>query len=409
VCEGGRTGASVQSSAKHVKNKCGVYIGHWRPNSNLNPEQRTRVAIKVMEKGKKNADIQHLVRMDFPYVNHFLGEFDSSQQLGVAPGSALTIMVSSHCPGGDHWSALYAPKSDPDAYVMHLQSHADGRFCFVNPDHPLLCVNHAMAGPARVTLNFKCLEAFSYICVCSDPNISAAGTICRVEKIDEHFFTLWSSQCAHCFPSPPASALAINSSQFNVPFHLNSAQNARCFMLYAQLEAAPVHDPHTSILKFFKCMPRPNVAFLRAFSVQLLRALGYCHSRKLTAHNGKLTRACESDNSALIFFCPCTDLRTVNIFHKEPLTAHHLLCSVPPYCADYSDPHAMLRAIRMELGDFGLASPLNVDALNHQDFRYAAMVLYVAVVCARPLKLFPHARILSQPLHSQLLVFPRVA
>jgi hypothetical protein len=47
----------------------------------------------------------------------------------------------------------------------------------------------------------------------------------------------------------------------------------------------------------------------------------------------------------------------------------------------------MLRAIRMELGDFGRASPLNLDALDHQDFRYAAMVLYVAVACARPLKL----------------------
>lgn len=50
----------------------------------------------------------------------------------------------------------------------------------------------------------------------------------------------------------------------------------------------------------------------------------------------------------------------------------------------------MLRAIRMELGDFGLASPLDLEALGHQDFRYTAMVLYVAVACARLLKLLPH-------------------
>jgi hypothetical protein len=71
---------------------------------------------------------------------------------------------------------------------------------------------------------------------------------------------------------------------------------------------------------------------------------------------------------------PPTDLRTVNIFHRNPLTAHHLLCSTPPYC-DSSDPHAMLRAIKVELGDFGRAEPLDVEAPDHVDFRYAAMVL----------------------------------
>jgi hypothetical protein len=35
----------------------------------------------------------------------------------------------------------------------------------------------------------------------------------------------------------------------------------------------------------------------------------------------------------------------------------------------------MLHAIRVELGDFGRAEPLDVEALNHVDFRYAAMVL----------------------------------
>jgi hypothetical protein len=37
----------------------------------------------------------------------------------------------------------------------------------------------------------------------------------------------------------------------------------------------------------------------------------------------------------------------------------------------------MLREIKVELGDFGHASALSVEAGNHPDFRYAAMVLYV--------------------------------
>ena len=78
-----------------MRPQCGVFIGRWRPNSRLEPSLRTRVAVKVMEKDKRtNLDVQHLVSMDFPYVNQFLGEFQSSQQLGVVQGSALTIMVS---------------------------------------------------------------------------------------------------------------------------------------------------------------------------------------------------------------------------------------------------------------------------------------------------------------------------
>jgi hypothetical protein len=37
----------------------------------------------------------------------------------------------------------------------------------------------------------------------------------------------------------------------------------------------------------------------------------------------------------------------------------------------------MLREIKVELGDFGRASALSVEAGNHPDFRYAAMALYV--------------------------------
>jgi hypothetical protein len=35
----------------------------------------------------------------------------------------------------------------------------------------------------------------------------------------------------------------------------------------------------------------------------------------------------------------------------------------------------MLRAMKVELGDFGRASSLDVQARNHKDFEYAAMSL----------------------------------
>jgi hypothetical protein len=41
----------------------------------------------------------------------------------------------------------------------------------------------------------------------------------------------------------------------------------------------------------------------------------------------------------------------------------------------------MLRAMKVEVGDFGRASALNFEAANHVDFRYAAMALYVRSMC----------------------------
>ncbi len=64
----------------------------------------------------------------------------------------------------------------------------------------------------------------------------------------------------------------------------------------------------------------------------------------------------------------------MNIFHKEQLSAHHFLCATPPYAAA-DDAHAMLRAMKVEVGDFGRANSLNYAACNHADFRYAAMAL----------------------------------
>ncbi len=320
LCEGGKSGASHTQSRHPDKDKCGVYIGRWRPNSKLDPLLRTRVAVKVMEKpeapkgGKVpnggNRDIQHLVSMDFPYVNHFLGEFSSSRQLGVSSGSSLTIMVSSLCSGGDHYSAMHLPASEnAPAYIIRLQAHADGqRFFFWNPDYPDESVNHGMEGPLSKVYSPKAkkndkheVEAFpfSYLCVCDeqcDPSSPLAGIICRVERIDEIFFSLWSSDPLCRFPHAAISADAeetISSSQFCSRFR-STKVDARCFMLLPEVHPLPPIEAEQelptaikAIRTFRKCMPRPNVSFLRAFSVQLLRGLGYCHSCKLTSHNGE--------------------------------------------------------------------------------------------------------------------------
>jgi hypothetical protein len=318
-CEGGKSGASVKQSS--YRDKCGVYIGRWRPNSKLDPLLRTRVAVKVMEKpeapkgGKApkagNRDIQHLVGMDFPYVNHFLGEFSSSRQLGVSSGSPLTIMVSSHCSGGDHYSAMHHPASEnAPAYIIRLQAHADGqlqRFCFCNPDHTDEIVNHGMEAPLskvyyppnkKKTHEVQAFP-FSYVCVCDepcDPSSPLAGIICRVERIDDRFFSLWSSDplCRYPHAADVSDAKeTISSSQFSSRFH-STKGGARCFMLLPEVHPSPLAEAEQEsptaikpIRTFRKCLPRPNVSFLRAFSVQLLRGLGYCHSCKLTSHNGE--------------------------------------------------------------------------------------------------------------------------
>jgi hypothetical protein len=277
LCEGGRTGTSAEYSQK-----CGVYIGRWRPNSKLNPDLRARVAVKVMAKNRiVNCDTQHLVHMDFPYVNHFLGQFDSSKQLGIAPDSDLTIMVSSYCPGGDHWSALHCPVLGGDSYIMYLKCLGDHRFCFVNPDSPDdELVHHTMTEPVIAALGSKLYSLSAYLCVCSDAVDASSAVICRVSLVDQRSFNLWISNPV-CTYRDRLSA-KVFPQQFDVPFVADARQyTRRCFMLVAVLNSTA-----ESVRQFLPCMPRPNVAFLRAFAVQLLRALGYCHSRKLTSHNG---------------------------------------------------------------------------------------------------------------------------
>jgi hypothetical protein len=212
--------------------------------------------------------------MDFPYVNHFLGEFESSRQLGVGPNTQYTIMVSSFCPGGDHWSSIYQPISGTSMCAIDLQfSPQHSRFCFYNPNESEEVVNHTMTNVERFG---KGCEVFSYVCICQDVNNFEDGIICRVEKVDERYFTLWSSNPPCAYPLPGSKP---DVSSFNVQF-VPSQQFAKCFVLIVQIR-------EQKIKQVWKCMPRPNVAFIRAFAAQLLRALGYCHSRKLTAHNGE--------------------------------------------------------------------------------------------------------------------------
>ncbi len=277
-----------------------MYIGRWRPNSKLDPALRPHVAVKVMEKGKKsNRDTQHLMRMDTPYVNHFLGEFQSSRQLNVTTGGPLTIMVSSYCSGGDHFSAMHHPAS-ASAYIVRVQAHADGqfqRFCFWNPDYPDESVNHGMEGSQNAVCSeftkpngSSIFQPSAYMCVrdASAPPGSSplAGIICRVEKIDDRFFSLWSSDPLCRYPHAADADQAISSSQFCSRFS-STTSDMRCFMLVADVEAAQEPGRPASIKNWSSTMPRPNVSFLRAFSVQLLRGLGYCHSCTLTSHNGE--------------------------------------------------------------------------------------------------------------------------
>jgi hypothetical protein len=287
LAPGGRGGRST------AQRNCGVFIGRWRPASKVDPHLRARVAVKVMMKDDVlNRDIPYLLTMNFPYVNHFRGEFGTSQQLKVPsdpPGPPLTIMVSSYCAGGDHFSAIAQPvqgAGDPtDPYSIHLQFVRGSGFCFGNPDFDGEQVNHGMPNPlpppvAPTTVAPKeVCHYLSFICVQASPS---AGVICRVEKRDERFFQLFCSdsdpQCHFPYDADAPRRIDQFTREFVLP---PGVASAACCMLIANA------DDQGVIRSFEKCMPRPNAPFLRAFAVQLLRGLGYCHSRKLTSHNGE--------------------------------------------------------------------------------------------------------------------------
>ncbi len=298
LAEGGQTGASFKDAAADVKAQCGVFIGRWRPSSKVDPHLRARVAVKVMEQHKStNDDIPHLLTMNFPYVNHFRGQFCTSQQLQVADGSCLTIMVSSYCAGGDHFSAISQPvqaaDSPTDPYSIHLQFVQGSGFCFGNPDFSDEEVNHGI-NPCHVEViskNKKPPHAkittfyrfFSFVCVFLDPASPSTGIICRVERRGERFFQLFCSglqypQCNFPYDASAPRHMDDFTQEFVLP---PGAASAACCMLFART------DDQGGIGSFEKCMPRPNAPFLRAFAVQLLRAVGYCHSRKLKSHNGE--------------------------------------------------------------------------------------------------------------------------
>ena len=59
-------GKSGQSAEGHESNPfgCGVFLGHWRPDSKLKPEQRIRVAVKVMQKFKRDGRSGELLNGD---------------------------------------------------------------------------------------------------------------------------------------------------------------------------------------------------------------------------------------------------------------------------------------------------------------------------------------------------------
>ncbi len=311
--------------------------------------------------------------MDHPNVNHFLGEFATSKQLeSITKDSAeaVTMMVSSYCGGGDHFSVLMSPeyKTHSDPFTIHVQCQPGDahKFCFVNPEQPREVVNHGVID----VRDLYDTNDTRYLCICSDDN-PAKGTICRVAKIDddEQFFSLWSTAPACPYPYDKTIFPGPGQLQFTVPFALLPGQIVKCFLLGAKVQ------PRVALPKFygfFQCMPRPNVAFIRAFAFQMLRGLGHCHRVKLIAHNGESCSLCLVPPKSFICNTFLTislapDLRTVNIFHKNPLMACHFLFAAPPH-----DCQATLRAMKVELGDFGCATALQP---NHNDFRFAAMAL----------------------------------
>jgi hypothetical protein len=78
----------------------------------------------------------------------------------------------------------------------------------------------------------------------------------------------------------PPLQLHLAASRDNAVQHAVSfGRNLKRQLLPAVVEASTLSTA-TCIKGFSFIMPQPNVAFLRAFSVQLLRALGYCHGAR---------------------------------------------------------------------------------------------------------------------------------
>ena len=186
-----------------------------------------------------------------------------------------------------------------------------------------------------------------FICMCGEPNNRLHGcAIYRVDEIiDGCYFTLLADSALSAVNFREMLYMHAAQLLFDSPFALPEGTQAKCMFLSAGLDSA---DKRKII--FCLLAPLPNVAFVRAFSLQMLRGLGYCHSRTVprTFHE---------------------DVKCENIFHKNRITADHLMC--------HKDALQVMKDMNVEIGDFGRAEKVDFSCKEHDtsDFKRLAWVL----------------------------------
>jgi hypothetical protein len=279
-----------------------------------------------------------------------------SCQLKVAAGDNCAIMVSSYCQEGDHFGVICVPKYDESSILTLSSCTVNGRscFCIVNSGQP---VNHSFSPPYSSDGRFK----LPFICACGGRDNRLDGcAIYRVDEIiDECYFTLRADRAlsgvsfvlTNARDESVREILYIHPAQpellFDSSVPLPEGTQAKCVFLGASL-----NKKDKSKIIFYLMAPRPNVAFIRAFALQMLRGLGYCHSRKRTFHE---------------------DVKCENIFHKNRVTADHLMC--------HSGALQVMKSMKVEIGDFGKAEKIDFSCKEHvtSDFKRLAWVLLSTV------------------------------
>jgi hypothetical protein len=284
-------------------------------------------------------------------------QFRQSKQLRLKESDHKMIIVSNFCPVGDHWGLFATPKND-DSSLLNLRRCSDGdnKFCIVNSRGET--VNHSMPKRSVSSENSSKAPTTPFICVCSnDANPFQGGTIYRVEKIndDEKYFELWAhAEYTDATFTTSTQGVVYYASTSSVPLQFDTPcklpqlppgpKYNKCFFLQALVRNSKRHSVRVS---FQLRMPRPNVSFLRAFSVQMLRGLGYCHSRKRVSHE---------------------DIKCENIFHRNPVSMDLIMGH------SVIDATQAMWDMKIEIGDFGNAQVFSDEHVT-SDFRNLAWVL----------------------------------
>jgi serine/threonine protein kinase len=287
----------------------------------------------------------HLLNAPFPF-----RQFSISRQLKVDAKDNYTIMVSSYCLEGDHFGVICVPKYDELSLLALLSCTMNGHDCFCLVNSKTQPVNHSFFSYSRQD-RFK----LPFICVFGElDNILDGCAIYRVDEIiDECYFTLRADRAVSSvnFRETPRGVLHMHPAHpellFDSPVALPVGTQAKCMFISAGLNSTD-----KSKINFYLMAPRANVAFIRAFALQMLRGLEYCHSRTRTFHE---------------------DIKCENIFHKNRITADHLMC--------HRDALQVMRDMKVEIGDFGRAERIGFSGEEpaSSDFKRLAWVLLITV------------------------------